>query len=80
MNPMTVGLGALIVAYGCYTAYARVKAPHQFHKLDAMKKFWGESAGVAIHFVGYTVVPIVVGIAMIIAGMNGLSIIDVMKA
>ena len=80
MNPMTVGLGALIVAYGCYTAYARVKAPHQFHKLDAMKKFWGESAGVAIHFVGYTVVPIVVGIAMIIAGMSGLSIIEVMKA
>ena len=80
MNPMTVGLGALIVAYGCYTAYARVKAPHQFHKLDAMKKFWEESAGVAIHFVGYTVVPIVVGIAMIVAGMNGLSIIDVMKA
>ena len=80
MNPMTVGLGALIVAYGCYTAYARVKAPHQFHKLDAMKKFWGESAGLAIHFVGYTVVPIVVGIAMIIAGMSGLSIIEVMKA
>jgi len=80
MNPITVGLGALIVAYGCYTAYARVKAPHQFHKLDAMKKFWGESAGVAIHFVGYTVVPIMVGVAMIIAGMNGLSIIDVMKA
>ena len=44
MNPMTVGLGALIVAYGCYTAYARV------------------------------------GIAMIVAGMNGLSIIDVMKS
>ena len=80
MNPMTVGLGALIVAYGCYTAYARVKAPHRFHKLDAMKKFWGESAGLAIHFVGYTVVPIVVGIAMIIAGINGLSIIDVIKA
>lgn len=80
MNPMTVWLGALIVAYGCYTAYARVKAPHQFHKLDAMKKFWGESAGLAIHFVGYTVVPIVVGIAMIIAGMSGLSIIEVMKA
>ena len=78
MNPMTVGLGALSVAYGCYTAYARVKAPHQFHKLDAMRKFWGERAGLAIHFVAYTVVPIVAGIAMVISGMNGLSIIDVM--
>ena len=44
------------------------------------EKFWGEGAGVAIHFVAYTVVPIVVGIAMIIAGVNGLSIVDVMKA
>jgi hypothetical protein len=30
--------------------------------------------------VAYTVVPIVVGIAMIIAGVNGLSLVDVMKA
>jgi len=79
MNPMTIGFGALFVAYGCYTAYARAKAAHQFHKLEAMKKFWGESAGIAIHFVAYTVVPIISGIAMIIAGLNGLSIVDVMK-
>lgn len=80
MNPVTVGLGALIVAYGCYTSYARVKAPQQWHKRKAMKEVWGESAGVAIHFVAYTVLPIITGIAMIIAGACGLSIVDVMKA
>ena len=80
MNPMTIGLGTLVVAYGCYTAYARVRAPDQFHKLAAMKRLWGENAGFAIHFVAYTVVPIVVGIALIAAGVNGLSIVDVMKA
>ncbi len=37
MNALTIGIGTLIVAYGLYTAWARVKAPGQFHKLEAMK-------------------------------------------
>lgn len=80
MAPLTIGIGALIIAYGLYTAYARARAPHQFHKLDAMKKFWGDGPGLAIHFVAYTVVPIAVGIAIIVAGVNGLSIMDVLRA
>ncbi len=79
MDLMTAGIGALVVAYGCYTAYARMKAPQQFRKLEAMKKFWGVRAGIAIHVVAYTIVPILAGIAMIIADLNGLSVIDLMK-
>jgi hypothetical protein len=44
-----------------------------------MQKFWGKKKGWAIHFVAYTVVPIAVGIALIVAGTRGLSIIDVMQ-
>lgn len=80
MNPMTLAIGALFVAYGCYTAYARVKAPQQFHKLEAMKKFWGEGPGFVMHVMAYTVMPIVVGFVLILSGFNGRSIIDVMKA
>jgi hypothetical protein len=80
MNLIAIGFGALIVAYGLYTAYARVKAPHQFHKLEAMKKFWGDGPGLAIHFVAYTLVPIGVGIAVIVAGLNSLSLMDLLRA
>ena len=78
MDPLTIGLGVAVAGYGCYTGYVRTKDPTKFGKLEAMKKFWGEKAGLAIHVVAYTVMPIVFGIALIVAGTRGLSIIDVM--
>ena len=79
MDPLTIGLGVAAAGYGCYTAYIRQKDPSKFGKLEAMKKFWGEKAGLAIHFFGYTMMPIVFGFALIVAGTRGLSIIDLMK-
>lgn len=77
MDPLTIGLGVVAVGYGCYTGYLRKKDPSKFGKLEAMKKFWGEKAGLAIHFVAYTIIPIVFGIMLIVAGSRGLSIIGV---
>jgi hypothetical protein len=37
-----------------------------FWKLDKMKAFWGDKRGAIIHFVGYTIVPIVVGTILIL--------------
>jgi len=71
MNPVTSIIGVLAVCYGLYTAWARVKKPEQFAKLDAMKKQWGEKAGTAIHVIAYTVVPAVFGVVMIIRGLQG---------
>ncbi len=79
MDPLTIGLGIVAAGYGCYTGYIRKKDPTKFGKIEAMKKFWGEKAGLAIHFVACTVVPIAFGIALIVAGIRGLSIIDVMR-
>lgn len=79
MDPLTIGLGVAATAYGCYTGYMRRKDPTRFGKLAAMKTFWGEKAGLAVHFVAYTAVPVVFGIALIVAGARGLSVIDVMK-
>jgi len=39
-----------------------------------MKKFRGEKAGMAIHVVAYTVIPILFGIVLIITGLQGGSI------
>jgi hypothetical protein len=71
MNPVTVVIGILAIGFGAYTAWARVKKPEQLKKLEPMKKFWGEKAGVAIHFVAYTAIPVLFGIVIVIKGLNG---------
>lgn len=71
MNPTTILVGVVAIGYGIYTAWARSTRPEQFKKLKPMKEFWGERRGAVIHTIGYTVVPIVFGIAMIASGLKG---------
>jgi len=49
MNSVIVMIGTLAIDFGAYTAWARAAKPGQFKKLEAMKKVWGEKAGMAIH-------------------------------
>ncbi len=79
MDLVTMGLGVVAAGYGVYTGYMRKKDPSKFGKLDAMKRFWGGKTGFAMHFVSYTIMPIVFGVMLIVAGSRGLSIIDIMK-
>jgi hypothetical protein len=71
MNPVTVLVGVAAVSYGLYTAWARRAKPEQFNKLEPMKNFWGERAGQLVHVVGYTVLPIIIGILLIVTGLQG---------
>ncbi len=71
MNLVTVAVGIIAIVFGAYTAWARQHKPHQFKKLEPMKRFWGERAGWSIHFVGYTLVPIAVGIFLVRKGLDG---------
>lgn len=48
-----------------------MKDPEKLGKLNAMKGKYGEKAGVTIHTVSYTIVPIVVGILFIVIGLMG---------
>jgi hypothetical protein len=73
MDPLTVGIGAAAIAYGLFTLVARAMKPEMFAKLEPMKQFWGPLAGVAIHVVGYTLVPIVFGVIIVVAGLAGKS-------
>ena len=74
MNPVTVAIGVAAIAYGLYTAWARRTKPEQFAKLEPMKKFWGERGGLIVHVVGYTVVPIVIGVVLIMGGLRGVAL------
>jgi hypothetical protein len=80
MDIVTVVVGALICLYGLYTLVMRIKSPEKFVKLKAMKEKFGNSAGNIIHIIAYTVAPIVFGAIVIVSGLNGLSILDIIKS
>ena len=63
-------LGVAAILYGLYTAFVRARTPEKFAKLDAMRKQWGERAGTAVHTIGYTVVPIVVGVVLVVSALR----------
>jgi len=71
MNYVTILIGAAGICFGIYVLIMRRVSPEKFAKLEAMKKMWGEAAGSVVHLIGYSVLPIVFGILMIIKGVNG---------
>jgi len=73
MDPVTVGIGTLAIAYGIFSGVMRFMKPSMFKKLEPMKEKFGVAAGNTIHFVAYVIMPLGFGITMIIAGMNGIS-------
>jgi len=64
-------LGIAAIGYGLYTAYVRATTPEKLGKLEAMRKQWGDSTGNAVHIIGYTVVPIVVGLVLLATDLLG---------
>ncbi len=74
INSTTIIIGALAIAYGIFTAVMRVVKPTLFKKLEPMKQRWGEKMGNVIHFTGYVVIPVVAGVALILAGTKGASL------
>jgi hypothetical protein len=74
MDFTTMLVGVALVAYGLVTTWIRRTAPNKFRKLGPMKEFWGERGGFWIHVVGYSLLPIILGIILIFRGTRGLSI------
>lgn len=64
---VSVIFGAFCVLYGLYTLYLRVaKKDDGKGKLQAMKDRFGEKTGEIIHIIGYTVMPLLIGIAALV--------------
>ena len=73
MNKTSLVIGVLLIAYGIGTVIARKWYPDSFWKLRPMQDNLGEKAGTRVHVFFYTVVPILMGILAIIAGVNGVA-------
>lgn len=54
-------LGSVMIMFGLYTLIARQVAPQQFAKLEPMKEKFGQKGGLAVHVIGYTLLPIIGG-------------------
>jgi hypothetical protein len=74
MNLTTVLVGAALIAYGGYTFWARRARPATFRKLEPMKALWGEKPGQWIHVIGYSVLPVVLGLLLLRHGWLGGSV------
>jgi hypothetical protein len=79
MNQLTVSVGGLVILFGIVTVVMRFKNPDSFKKLGAMKAKFGNSVGTLIHVVAYTIVPMIVGIVIVQAGLRGISILQLMQ-
>lgn len=59
--------GIFATCFGlCSLFFYATGKTEKFGKLEPMKKFWGEKLGKAIHFTGYVVAPIAVGVTLLV--------------
>lgn len=74
MDPVTVGIGVLAIGFGCSTFLLRSTSPSKLKKLETMQATWGEGTGLIVHTVAYSLVPLAVGVAVVFAGLRGVSL------
>jgi hypothetical protein len=76
MDIPTISIGFLVLVYGIYALISSVRGERgMFRKLEHMKKKWGNRTGTTIHFAVCILVPILLGIIIIWAGLNGAGLI-----
>lgn len=75
MHTPTVIIGIIALLFGLVCAVLRHTHPELFKKLKPMQERYGRTGGYAVHFIGYTLLPAVVGAVLLAAGLRGISII-----
>ncbi|NMQ18249.1 hypothetical protein E4P82_02980 [Candidatus Competibacter phosphatis] len=73
MNWTSIAIGAAAIGFGLFAAYARHFAPHLVSKLGHMQQQYGNTAGYVVHFVAYSLIPIVIGATALYMGFHGRS-------
>jgi len=62
MNLPTIIIGGSAVTYGSLTLLLTVIKPVKLKALRILKERFGESAGLTIHLIGYSLIPLTFGI------------------
>jgi hypothetical protein len=65
-------IGAIAVTFGLVTLIGRFAAPDSaiFSKLEPMKEQFGDGVGTALHWVSYTIIPLVAGLFLVVASLS----------
>ena len=64
-------VGVLAIVYGLYYFFQRKTAPEKIEKLQLLIERNGEKMGHSIHMFGYTILPIVAGLLLLLAHFRG---------
>lgn len=63
-------VGSAALGFGLFTTWIRIRRPAWFWKLEKMKELYGPRAGYALHFVGYSLVPMAIGVHFLLKGFG----------
>ena len=70
MGTVEIGFGIFFLAIGLLSLYGYItKNETMFWKRNYFIKFWGEKIGKILHFIGYVIVPIIVGLYFILTNI-----------
>jgi hypothetical protein len=59
----------------CIISLLRIMSDREFYRLTSMKKVWGRSRGLAMHFVSNVVLPLVCGVVFMSGGVSGVKLV-----
>lgn len=76
MDIVTISAGAIVIIFGIYTFYARIKTPDKLAKLQAMQEKFGKGVGTTVHTIAYSVLPVIFGGILVNSGLNGVSLMQ----
>ena len=62
---------ALFALYVVTVSLLRLMAENEYFRLTAMKKIWGRSRGLAIHFISNVIMPMLFAIYFLCRGVVG---------
>jgi hypothetical protein len=74
MDIATVVVGCAAIVYGLVTLVLRFRGSSLVAKVGPMQERFGRTAGMVIHVVAYSVLPLVFGVIALVLGLSGRSI------
>ena len=74
MQYITLALGAAILLFAVYTTVMSLKSPQELIKLKYMRAKMGMKAGTIVHTIAYIIVPLIFGLFIVRAGIDGVTI------